>query len=194
MLAWQACPQIVKTFAIPKRMYRASVIALPKELVKEANSILYGFIWNGKDKVKPHTLISDLNKGGLKMIEIESIIKAQRVATLKKFLEEYPSPWKMILNNLLSPTGGCFVIHCNFVTSKLKIQLPVYYKECLDAWSDLNGKKPTSPQLLKEIIWNKFFCVDKRSMYRKDITDLGFLTMGDLIFTNSSFSLEKSRL
>ena len=97
-----------------------------------------------------------------------------------------------MLNNLLSRIGGCFVLRCNFDTSKLRIQLPVYYKECLDAWSDLNGKKGTSPQdVLKEIIWNnKFSCVDKRSMYRKDIIDLGFLTIGDLIFTIGSFSLD----
>ena len=115
-------------------MYRASVIALPKDLVKEGNSILY-FIWNGKDKVKHQALISDLKKGrGLKMIDIESMIKTQRVATLKKFLEEYPSPWKTILNKLLSLIGDrCFVLYCNFDTSKLKIQLPVYYKECLNA-------------------------------------------------------------
>ena len=31
--------QITKTFAIPKLMYRASVIAISKELIKEANSI-----------------------------------------------------------------------------------------------------------------------------------------------------------
>ena len=52
--------QIVKTFAVPKLMYRASVIPLSKELIKEANSIIYGFIWNGKDKVKRHALISDI--------------------------------------------------------------------------------------------------------------------------------------
>ena len=72
------------------------------------------------------------------------MIKTQRVATLKKFLEEYPSRWKTILNNLLSLIGGCSVT---------KIQLPVYYKECLDTWSDLNGSKPTSRQdVLNEII------------------------------------------
>ena len=52
--------QIVKIFAVPKIMYRASVIPLSKELIKEANSIIYDFIWNGKDKVKRHALISDI--------------------------------------------------------------------------------------------------------------------------------------
>ena len=52
--------QIVKIFAVPKIMYRASVIPLSKELIKEANCIIYDFIWNGKDKVKRHALISDI--------------------------------------------------------------------------------------------------------------------------------------
>ena len=60
--------QIVKTFAVPKIMYRASVIPLSKELIKEANSIIYGFIWNGKDTDKRHALISDIKNGGLRML------------------------------------------------------------------------------------------------------------------------------
>ena len=55
----------VKTFAIPKLLIRASVIPLPNELVKEANSTIYTFIWNSKDKVKRYALISDIEKGGL---------------------------------------------------------------------------------------------------------------------------------
>ena len=64
--------QIVKTFAIPKLMFRASVIPISKELIKEANSIFYNFIWNGKDKVKRLALISDIEMGGLKMLDIQS--------------------------------------------------------------------------------------------------------------------------
>ena len=182
--------QIIKTFAIPKLMYRASVIPISKELIKEANSIFYGFIWNGKDKVKRLALISDFKKGGLKMSDIESMIKAKRVNCLKKFMEDYRSPWKAILDKLLSPIGGRFVLYCNFDTSKLKIQFPAYYKECFDAWSELNGKKPSSSQdVVNEIIWNnKFFCIEKMSLYRKDLIDLGFLKIGDVISINNFFS------
>ena len=52
---------------------------------------MYGFIWNGKNKVKRQALISDLKEGGLKVVDIASMIEAQREATLKKFLEVYPS-------------------------------------------------------------------------------------------------------
>ena len=56
--------QIIKTFAIPKLMFRASVIPISNDLVKEANLIFYNFIWNGKDKVKRCALISDIDKAG----------------------------------------------------------------------------------------------------------------------------------
>ena len=75
-------------------MFRASVISMPNELVKEVKLILYNFIWNRKDKVKRCALISDIDKGGLKMLDIESMISARRAICLKKFLDDYPSTWK----------------------------------------------------------------------------------------------------
>ena len=52
-------------------MFTASVIPVSKELIKEANSVLYNFIWNGKDKVKHLALISDIDLWvhGLKMLD-----------------------------------------------------------------------------------------------------------------------------
>ena len=45
-------------------MYRESVIPLSKELIKEANSVIYEFIWNWKR----HALMSDIKNGGLRML------------------------------------------------------------------------------------------------------------------------------
>ena len=44
--------QIVKTFAVPILMYRAGLVCLHKDIIMEANKILFNFIWKGKDKVK----------------------------------------------------------------------------------------------------------------------------------------------
>ena len=65
-------------------MFRASVTVIPvsKELIKEANSVLYNFIWNGKDKVKRLALISDIEMGGLKMLVIQSMIWAKRITSV----------------------------------------------------------------------------------------------------------------
>ena len=124
------------------------------------------------------------------MLDIQSMISAKRVTCIKKLLEDCSSPWRTILDKLLLPVGGRFVSHCNFQTSKLKINLPAYYKECFDAWSELNEKTPSCyKEIINEIIWNnKFLCYDKKkSMYRRDIVNLGFVKIGDLISANNSF-------
>ena len=111
-------------------MFRASVIAIPNDLVKKVNSIFYAFIWNGKDKVKRCALNSDINKGGLKMLDIESMVSARRVICLKKFLEDHPSTWRSFLNGCIFSVGRSQILHCNFDTVKLKTQFPKYYNDC----------------------------------------------------------------
>ena len=90
--------QIVKTFVI---LYCTGLISLDKEVIKEANSIIYDFIWKGKDKVKQSSLINDIEYGGLKAPHLESIIKTQRMCC-KKFASDQLSVWKMFLLHYLT--------------------------------------------------------------------------------------------
>ena len=57
----------------------ASLICVQKDTVIEVNKLLFKFIWKGKDRVKRLSLVSDLDKGGLKAPHLESIIKSQRI-------------------------------------------------------------------------------------------------------------------
>ena len=75
--------QIVKTFIIPKFLSKAALISVSNDLIKEINKLIYGFIWKGK--IKRYALINDIDNGGLKMLDIESMISAQRVMALKKY-------------------------------------------------------------------------------------------------------------
>ena len=56
-------------------MYRAGLVCIHKDIIKEVNKILFNFIWKGKDKVKG--LISDEENGGLRAPHLESIIRTQ---------------------------------------------------------------------------------------------------------------------
>ena len=75
--------QIVKPFAIPKFMSKASLISVPEDLIKDVNKLLYGFIWKGNDKIKRTALINDIENGGLKMLDVQSMILSERVMALK---------------------------------------------------------------------------------------------------------------
>ena len=43
--------QLVKTFSMPKFMYRASLISFDKDIIKSINSVIFNFVWRGKDKI-----------------------------------------------------------------------------------------------------------------------------------------------
>jgi len=69
--------QVIKSFALPKFMYRASLISLDKTMIKTINSIMFKFLWKGKDKIRRLALISEYKDGGLRMPHVESSITAQ---------------------------------------------------------------------------------------------------------------------
>ena len=68
------------------------------DFVKKMNDLIYSFVWKGEEKLKRHALISSVENGGLKMPGIGSMIAAQRILCLKKYLDLYPASWKFFLD------------------------------------------------------------------------------------------------
>ena len=106
--------QIVKTFAIPMLMYRAGSICIDKEVITEANKIIFSFIWKGRDKVKRTSLIGDTEDSGLKAPHLKSFIKTQRIMVCKRFADNEPCGWKTILSHYLKPVGDKIILCCDF--------------------------------------------------------------------------------
>ena len=67
---------VIKSLIIPKFVYILSLLPAPKEIVQELNRILFQFLWKGTDKVTRLSTISEYENGGLKMIDLEGIIKS----------------------------------------------------------------------------------------------------------------------
>ncbi|KAL9966672.1 hypothetical protein ACROYT_G024784 [Oculina patagonica] len=150
--------QVVKTFLIPKFMFRASLMCSTKKIIKELNSIIYRFIWKGCDKIKRLALISDYKNGGLRMPHVKTLIDTQRIICLKKYIEDYDSPWKHFLSFFLKDYGGKFPLYCNFNPADLPDHIPSFYRDCLDVWSKLTTKPAESRgEVLNQILWNNQF-------------------------------------
>ena len=152
-------------------MYKDSLISVSEDLIKDVNKLLYGFIWKGNDKMKHTSLINDIENGGLKMLDIQSMILSQRVIALKRFIEDYNSQWKSVLKMFLGDIGGKFILRCNFDTRKLPIYLPDCYKDGLDAWSDVSTTSVVSyDDVVNQTIWNnKFILIENKSCYVKHL-------------------------
>ena len=166
--------------------------------MKQANKIIFDFIWKGKDKVKRSTLVCEIEAGGLKTPHLESIIKTQRVLFCKKF--DQLSSWKTILLHCLKPVGRKLVLCCNLELQKLPIKLPKFYEECLKSFAkcsaanrgslqDLNGN-----DLAKIVLWNnKFICIGGKSVYFKKMAEKGIIRIGDLISDNNELIVKNNR-
>ena len=87
------------------------MISVPEDRVKEINKLIYHFIWKGNDKIKRSALINNINDGGLKMLDIHSMIWAQRE---KNRQTKKTIALKITLDYFLSGVGGKFILHCNF--------------------------------------------------------------------------------
>ena len=71
---------IVKALALSKFQYLASLVTIPDHVIKQVNSMIYEFIWNGKtDKVKRNLFEQEFNNGGYKMINFTDIITASLI-------------------------------------------------------------------------------------------------------------------
>ena len=129
------------------------------------------------------------------MLDIESMISAQRVMALKKYFVDGNSSWKTTLDEFLCKVGGRIILFCNFDTCKLPAYIPAFYKECLDAWSELKNSNVVSYEdVMDQIIWNnKNIVLDKQSLFAKHLFCQGIVKIGDLLSNTGKF-LQSSKV
>ena len=79
---------LIKSFLIPKFVYVCSLLPTPKEIVNKPNQLLFKFLWKGTDKLTRVSVINDYEKGGLKMIDLESMVKSLKFSWLKRVFND----------------------------------------------------------------------------------------------------------
>jgi uncharacterized membrane protein len=90
---------ILKSLAFSKVIYQCGVMSTPTTFIELIVDIAYQFIWHNKpDKIKRQTLIAEYEKGGLKMIDICSFLKAQKAMWVKRFMTQDQASWKAAPN------------------------------------------------------------------------------------------------
>ena len=172
---------IIKSFLIPKFVYICSLLPTPKEVVKELNQLLFKFLWKGTDKVTRASVINVYEEGGLKMIDMDCMIKSLRLAWLKRLLNGSNATWKRYLIYQLEPLGGLFFLNCNYDVDDYTISSQFYY-ELLLWWSEFR-KSFASESDYQNIIWNnKEIRIDKKPVYYKNYFESGVIYTQDLLF------------
>lgn len=67
---------IIKALAVSQIVHVLTSLPTHQGALKEIDTLLYDFLWESKgDKLKRTQMINDYDKGGLKMIDIQSLNK-----------------------------------------------------------------------------------------------------------------------
>ena len=156
---------IAKSLLLSQLVYVIQAICLPEKVLKEINALLYRFLWRKKDcnrrafeKVKRVTMNSEIEKGGLKMIDIKTMQESFLCERLSKLIaEKNDLKWTWIPSIHLRYFGKEFACLSSTVGHKKfkgihHIQ-SVYWKKAVINWLTLNNKAPFF-QTEKICIWN----------------------------------------
>ena len=112
---------ILKSLVVSQIVYLLSSSPSPPGVIKEINCLLYDFLWDSKgDKIKRTEMINEYNKGGLKMIDLQSFNELLKIKWIKGYLDDNnKGKWKSFVKHYLEKHGGnLFFYAANFKTSR----------------------------------------------------------------------------
>ena len=165
----------------------------PNNVIVELNRLLYKLLWNGTDKVTRLSTINEFEKGGLRMIDLECMIKSLRLTWLKNIFSENEGTWKNYLRHL--SLGGLF-FNCNFDIKDYSIN-SLFYSEIFTWWSE-SRENFASTKDWRNIIWNnKEIRISNSPIFYKNFFDSGIVLASDLLFNSNStewFNIIKNRV
>ena len=181
---------ILKTKALPLITYVCNFIFVCRDFITAIDKILYKFVWKNKHHVKKTTLIANPINGGLKMPNIEAVIKANKLNFIKRILTVESNCNKTASYILKTDDIGNvlkFKNNINFLHP-----LPKFYEQLLDMWYGIHNNQPTQLKyILQEYIWfNEYILIGNKPTYNKTWYQAGINTIHDLCEVNSILSKE----
>ena len=145
---------VINSLALPKLLYLASVIHTPNNVIKELQSLVLDFLWDGKPpKVAYKTLIQLIERGGLKLCDVESKIMSVKVSWVKRLVAKDRSRWKTVPSMFCKTNDLNFFFKCN-QAFETYLQ-PKFYAEIVQAWDVIKKRvHPEIDEIINQVLWN----------------------------------------
>ena len=177
---------IIKSLGLSQLVYSASNLNVPQEITPIIKTKVFNFLWkNKRDKIKRAGLYQDREKGGIRMTDIETVVKALRLAWIPRLLTPEISNWKTIPNYYLSKIGGLnFLLRCNYDVKYIDSGLPLFYKGILTFFNELKNLYSYDGMQDMVLFNNKEILVGGRPVFIKEWFDNNILSFRDLLNSN----------
>ena len=173
---------ITKSLGLSQLIYSASILNVPEDIASTVKTKLFSFLWkNKRDKIKRTGLYQDLGRGGIRMVDIDIMFKALKLAWIPRLLTSGNQNWKTVPDYYLRKFGGLnFLLRCNYDAKYIK-SIPLFYRNILVYFSEL--KTLYSFDQAQNIILfnNKEILVDSKTFFIREWFKKGILSIQDLL-------------
>ena len=178
---------IIKTFGISQLLYLASVIHIPEWVIKQAEDIVYEFLWNGKGhKVKKKVVVQTYEQGGIRMGDLPTMLKIQKIKWVKKILTETKATWIHTMRSIFHPVHPSIFLRSIPELNNILLTIPQFYADIIRYWSEIKVTDVNSyHQVMDQYIWyNKYLKIDGKVLHNSDLIKKSILQIKDIVDTN----------
>ena len=132
---------IIKTIMLPQIQFLFSLIFTPVPILKKIDKILFSFLWDGKtSKIKKSTIISNINEGGLGMIDVYAVHDTAKCSWIRRLFDNNNSKWKTIFKELIGTEIS--TLNKNLGSNILNFGKTTFHKQVLEAWYNVTNIDP----------------------------------------------------
>ena len=185
--------QIINSLLLSKVIYIASMFPVPQEVIKEANRIMFKFLWKGQDRVARKAMINNFENGGLNVLDFKTMVKSLRLAWLRRLCTDEDAGWKRYLRFLIKPFGGHLLFHCDYEPREYNITNK-FYAELIQFWAEFRNAFSTEDDSTS-IIWNnKNIRINGKPVFYRRFFDKNLISIRQLrLHLNNAESLDLIR-
>ena len=122
---------IIKSLGLSQLNYSASILNGPEDVARTVKTKLFSLWKNKRNKIKRTGLYQDLERGGIRMVDIDIMFKALKLAWIPRLLNPGSQNWKTVPDYYLRKFGGLnFLLGCNYDVKNIK-SIPLFYRNIL---------------------------------------------------------------
>jgi hypothetical protein len=183
---------ILKSLAFSKIIYQCGVMIPPQKFIDQIIDVAYKFIWNNKkDKIKRNTIISEYKHGGLKMLDINSFIQAQKVMWIKRLTSSDDASWKALPLLCLDEILGINTLKCPTFTITQPKNFPDFYWEMIQTWNKIKNiteSIDTPFDIRRQCLWlNENITINKQQINWDKWREKGINIIHDIMNNKGEF-------
>ncbi len=85
---------IIKTLIVPKLNHLISTVSTPDWFIESIQTLIFKFLWNNKPpKISNKVIINTADFGGLRFPDIETLVRSQKLAWIKRIVQNPQAVW-----------------------------------------------------------------------------------------------------